>query len=248
MSGELISPAFIRFLSEQTARYGLSASAESVFEEAQRQLQTLQDVKSVRSDAAKSYIIGIADNLPADLLACTLWALLSFSENPSVAANEFLLQLTPIAHHSRYFHDAYALVKRLSATIAPAPDELQSENGVPDIDTMPLRSEILSYVSSVRSHLASSWKNNYMKMWDDILNLPAVSAQIYKPGKQQGTNFNRNLVGNILHYLSSKGPFPNYNAAQMAFSLEGDKDHPVRAALGKDPDRNVVADLDRYFE
>lgn len=117
------------------------------------------------------------------------------------------------------------------------------------IDKTPIRTEILNYVSCIRPQLKDEWKSCYMKLWEGILDLDVVEAVVYVPGKQQNTNFNRNLVATIIHYLDSRGLYKNdYNASNMAIALEGDKDHPVRAALGKDPSNEMVSRLDRYME
>lgn len=119
----------------------------------------------------------------------------------------------------------------------------------PCVDTAQIRGEILDYVSRLRSCLATDWKSSYQRVWEEILDLTVVSASVYATGKQQGTNFNRSLVANIIHYLSGRGAYGNsYNAAQFAVLLEGDKDHSVRSALGKDPSPDVAFRLDRYFE
>lgn len=117
-----------------------------------------------------------------------------------------------------------------------------------NIDITPIRTEILNYVSRVRPLLADEWKNRYMKMWEDILGLNVVENVVYQSGKQQGTNFNRNLVANIIHYLNGKGIYRDYNATQFAERLEGDKDHSVRGALGNNPAPEIVSRLNRYFE
>lgn len=111
---------------------------------------------------------------------------------------------------------------------------------VNNIDTAPIRAEILNYVSRLKPYLADDSKQGYEKLWNDILDIPEVTAQIYNPGKQQDTNFNRNLVANIIHYLGTRGAFSEYNAAQLTERLEGDKDHSVRRALGKDPDDEII--------
>lgn len=117
------------------------------------------------------------------------------------------------------------------------PDKLQTTENV---DTAPLRQEILNYVSLLKPLLKDEWKSRYDKLWNDILNIPEVSAKVYSPGKQQETNFNRNLVANIIHCLGMQGAFGEYNATQLAEALEGDKDHSVRHALGNDPDKDIA--------
>lgn len=118
-----------------------------------------------------------------------------------------------------------------------------------NIDTTPIRTEILNYVSCLRPLLKVEWKSSYMKLWEGILNLDVIEAVIYHSGKQQGTNFNRSLVANIIHYLDSKGIYKDdYNATTMTVALEGDKDHTVRSSLGKDPAPDIISRLDRFFE
>ena len=118
-------------------------------------------------------------------------------------------------------------------------------------DMSALRQQILSYVGSLKGLVSSVWKSRYTRMWNDILDLDVVSVEVYEPGRQQGTNFNRNLVANIIHNLGSRGIYgdsKNYNAAQFAEMLESSKEHSVRAALGVDPSQKIVSRLDRYFE
>lgn len=112
--------------------------------------------------------------------------------------------------------------------------------GLSDIDTTPIRADIWNYVSRLKNYLADEWKSRYESLWNRIIDIPEVSAQIYKPGKQQGTNFNRNLVAHIIYYIGNNGLIPNYNAAQLAVALEGDKDHSIRHALGVAPDKPIV--------
>ena len=122
-----------------------------------------------------------------------------------------------------------------------------------NIDTTPIRTEILNYVSRVRPLLTDEAKSTFMKMWEDILALPAVKRKVYKPGKQWGTNFHRNLVANILHYLRNRKIYAvvykdNYNGAAMTEALEGDKDHSVKHALRDDPPMDVREAIDKLLE
>ena len=112
-----------------------------------------------------------------------------------------------------------------------------------------LRTEILSYVDRLRVHLSDEWKGTYRKIWEDILDIEVVSVSVYRPGKQHGTNFNRNLVANIIHYLYGQGAYlGDYNAAHCAEYLDGNKEHSIRSALGKDPSSDIVSRLNRYFD
>lgn len=111
-----------------------------------------------------------------------------------------------------------------------------------------VRKEIIQYVLTLRTFLAKEWRSRFEKDWNTILDMKVISDDIYKVGKQQGTNFNRNLVANILYYMDSLGAFgKHYNATTMAMSLEGDKDSSVRAALRKFPAAAIVSRLDRHY-
>lgn len=122
-----------------------------------------------------------------------------------------------------------------------------------NIDITPIRTEILNYVSRVRPLLTDEAKSTFMKMWEDILALPAVESKVYKPGKQWGTNFHRDLVANILYYLRNRKIYAvvykdNYNGAAMAEALEGDKDHSVKHALRDDPPMDVRETIDKLLK
>ena len=125
--------------------------------------------------------------------------------------------------------------------------------GVKPVDTTPIRTEILAYVSRVRPLLTEEAKSTFMKMWEDILDLPEVKSQVYEPGKQWGTNFNRDLVANILYYLRSRKIYSvvykdNYNGAAMCEALEGDRDHSVKHALREDPAKDVRQAIDALLK
>lgn len=113
------------------------------------------------------------------------------------------------------------------------------------IDTTHIRTEILDYVSRIRPFLADVWQQGYMEFWEEVINLDVMSVDLYDPGKQRNTNFNRNLVANILHYLSSQGFYKEqYNSSEMTRVLEGDADHPVRKALRFDPEKKYCDAID----
>jgi len=118
-----------------------------------------------------------------------------------------------------------------------------------NIDCTPIRTEILNYVSRIRPLLTDEAKSTYMKMWEDILNLPEVAALVYKSGKQWGTNFNRDLVANILYHLRARKIYAvvykdNYNGAKMAEYLEGNKEHSVKHALRDEPSKEIRDAID----
>ena len=88
---------------------------------------------------------------------------------------------------------------------------------------------------------------------DDILDLPEVANQVYKQGKQWGTNFNRDLVGNILYHLRHYKVYKvvykdNYNGAAMCEALEGDREHSVKHALRNDPAKDIREAVDKLLK
>lgn len=118
-------------------------------------------------------------------------------------------------------------------------------------DITHIRTEILNYVSRVRFFLDDKWKQGYERLWKEILDMQEVEEKIYHIGKQQGTNFNRDLVGNIIYHLSGKGIFKQpYNAAEFKRHLEPDAedDHSIRKALRKEPDEMICRRLDSCIE
>ncbi len=117
------------------------------------------------------------------------------------------------------------------------------------IDNTTIRTEILDYVSRVRPLLKDEAKSTFMPMWKNILDLPEVADKVYAVGKQWGTNFNRDLVANILYHLRSLKIYAvvyrdNYNGAAMAEQLEGDKDHSVKHSLRTEPPKDVCRAID----
>lgn len=129
----------------------------------------------------------------------------------------------------------------------------EKKNTMEQRETTPIREKIMLYVSCLTGELVPEWEKRYMDLWDGILNLPVVEAMVYNPGKQQNTSFNRNLVANIIHFLGTRTNnkervYKAYNAALFTEKLEHDKDHPVRAALGKDPSEDITKRLESYLE
>ena len=115
------------------------------------------------------------------------------------------------------------------------------------IDTGNIQKEIMSYVSCIRPKLKADMDKRYEHLWARIVEHEAFAVDLYDPGKQQCT-FNRNLVANIIHYLDSKGFYEeHYSAASMARALEKDDQHPVRRALGLDPDIRFIDAVDKIL-
>lgn len=147
----------------------------------------------------------------------------------------------PAATTVNNYYGTRALGKKTSST--------STTNEV--IDVAPIRTEILNYVSRLRTFLVDAQKSGYMKLWGEILDLDIIAGEIYNPGKQQGTNFNRALVANIIYYLVTKGFFGvinDYNSSQFAVMLEGSAEHSVRAELRMLPTDDITSRLDRMLE
>lgn len=143
-------------------------------------------------------------------------------------------------------------VKEAMGTKAASPFDRMKEPEE-DIDCTPIRTEILNYVSRVRPLLTDEAKSSFMKMWEDILALPEVESKVYKAGKQWGTNFNRDLVANILYHLRTRKIYAlvykdNYNGAALAEALEGDKEHSVKHALRDEPPVDVREAVDKLLK
>ena len=118
-----------------------------------------------------------------------------------------------------------------------------------DADREQRKAEIMEYVLRLKKYVAKEWKNRYESTWQKILAIPEVDEQVYNPGKQQNTTFNRNLVANIIYIMCNADVFTIQNAAQLTMALEGDKDHSVRPQLGRNPaDREIRSAVDALLE
>ena len=122
----------------------------------------------------------------------------------------------------------------------------ECENGTTNQDF----TDIKAYVGRVKSLLSADWSEEaYEKLWDDVLALPSVKDIAKETGKQQGTTFNRNLIANILHTMVGRGVFGAKVTNQaMAEALEGTKDHSVRDAVGKSPEKFVKSTIEKLIE
>ena len=112
-----------------------------------------------------------------------------------------------------------------------------------------VRESLMDYVGRLMPVVSTGYRDQFTKIWQEILEQEAVSKVVYNKGSQKGTLFNRNLVANIIHYLDSRGLYKaDSNDSTMAIALECNKDHSVRGALAKDPAADIVSRLDRYME
>ena len=116
----------------------------------------------------------------------------------------------------------------------------QTDKETSKADLLVRRGEIMQYVGNLRPYVSEKWKNRYEAVWHAILDLPAVAAVIYEPGKQKDTSFNRNLVANIIYIMCGRGIIDESNATKLTEALEGDKEHSVRAQLHTEPTDAVL--------
>lgn len=110
-------------------------------------------------------------------------------------------------------------------------------------ETSGLRQSVMDYVNRLMPVVAIDYREDYAKIWQDILEEEAVSSVVYDRGKQKGTVFNRNLVARISRMMFLDGIIvKDTNDVTMAELLEPEKgrDHPVRNQLGLIPDDNRI--------
>ena len=106
-----------------------------------------------------------------------------------------------------------------------------------------LRQSVIDYVNRLMPVVTAKYREDYSKIWLDILEEEAVSSVIYDPGKQQGTVFNRNLVAQISRMMAIDGIIVKETKdVAMAELLEPQrgKHHPVRKQLAFIPDDNKI--------
>jgi len=116
------------------------------------------------------------------------------------------------------------------------------------MNTESLQKNVLNYVSCIRRYLKVECDKSYMKLWCRIMEHELFKVELYIPGKQ-ACQFNRNLIGNIIHYLDSKGFYKApYNSSEMARALEGDDQNPIRKALRFDPDVKYCQAIDAIIK
>jgi hypothetical protein len=120
-------------------------------------------------------------------------------------------------------------------------------------DRKSIREEILHYVERTIPHVDYSWKDKYMALWADILDLTEVSNVIYDKGRQEGSRFNWKEVCHILCYLGryangGLGIFQKYVALYIANSLDEGKAHTIRPELGFRPSKEIQHAIDKLMK
>ncbi|MBR2776427.1 MAG: hypothetical protein IKD75_04840 [Prevotella sp.] len=109
---------------------------------------------------------------------------------------------------------------------------------------------ILEYVGRLKPVVKEECLGLYERIWEGIMELSQVKDVIFDKGKQQDTTFNRNLVAQIIHQISSFVYLPTANTVQMAECLEPEKgvDHPVRQKLGETPDKPIKKSIEEFLK
>ena len=95
----------------------------------------------------------------------------------------------------------------------------------------------MEYVGRLKEMVTPAWADHYLDLFKHIFALPQVRVNIAIVGKQQGTTFNRNMVANVVQMMLQENDIflPTANPSRMAETLEHNKDHSVKAALGAVP-------------
>ena len=115
-----------------------------------------------------------------------------------------------------------------------------AEKVLQDAEREKRKADILQYVAKLSQYVSKDWKNRYETLWKNILALHEVEAEVYEPGKQKGTTFNRNLIANIICMMVRTEVFTTNNATHLTIALEGDKEHSVRNQLREYPQNDDI--------
>ena len=117
-----------------------------------------------------------------------------------------------------------------------------------------LRDDILKYVANTLPLVSYVWKDKYIALWNDILNIPEVDAVVYKKGHQQHTTFNRKEVLHIICYLGKYadggiGIFQDrYVAKYVALQLKDNCEKSTRPELGYKPSLPIQKAIDKLMK
>lgn len=130
---------------------------------------------------------------------------------------------------------------------------IPQSNSQDPINKESIREEILQNVENTLQYVNFSWKNKYMALWADILELPEVESVVYDKGKQCGTRFNRKEVCHILCYLGKYadggiGIFKTYVASYIAACLGAGNMNTLRSELGFRPSKEIQHAIDKLME
>lgn len=90
--------------------------------------------------------------------------------------------------------------------------------------------------------------DEYRKLWDNLLAIKEVEAELYKTGRQGFKDFNSYLIAGIIYEIKSKVFKPDANDSDLARELDKEKgyDSTIRKRLGK-PYQSEGMDAARKF-
>ena len=117
------------------------------------------------------------------------------------------------------------------------------ERKAKEVQTEGIRQSVMEYVGRLMPVVAEDFRDNFCRIWQEILEQESVSRVIYERGSQKGTVFNRNLVAHISHMMVIGGVIlKDTSDVRMAELLEPEKgrNHSVRGALALSPDDKLV--------
>ena len=106
-----------------------------------------------------------------------------------------------------------------------------------------MKQSVMDYVGRLMPVVTAGYREQYAKIWQEILEQDAVSRVVYEKGSQKGTLFNRNLVAQISHMMAVNGVIvketTDVRMAELKETEKG-KNHSVRGALAVTPDDKLV--------
>lgn len=124
----------------------------------------------------------------------------------------------------------------------------QGTNNDAVVDKEEIRTKIIQYVEKTLDYVADDWKNKFKTLWEDILKIREVDAEVYNRGEQQGTVFNRVLVAAITHILMDAKVYIKCTYTALAIALENNEEHHVRQELGKYPSDGIQTALKKLLK
>lgn len=128
------------------------------------------------------------------------------------------------------------------------------DNKAVDKDKEAKREDILEYVGKTLPLVLYQWKDKYMDLWRDILDIPAVDDIIYKKGRQQKTSFNRKEILHIICYLGKHsnggiGIFEDkYVATDVAQRLADGCEKSTRPELGFNTKKTIQVAIEELMK
>lgn len=139
---------------------------------------------------------------------------------------------TFVDNHYTYIDNNFPNATTVNQYYSTAPPPPQDSNQILD--------DILTYVLKLEPIVSPSWKEKYRHLWQRIFAVPEVSPHLFTVGNQKHTHFNRQLVTNIIHILTSVGVFADRHPAHQVNYLEGPAKNSVVKTLGFDPDNKDI--------